>query len=123
MIGYVTLGSNDIARSAAFFEPIAAILGQTRIADSDRFVMWGTPGQGAMMGVIKPYDEQAATAGNGSMFGLAAQNEEQVDQIHAHALANGGSDEGAPGARGESFYGAYFRDPDGNKLVVFLHKG
>ena len=123
MIGYVTLGSNDIARSAAFFEPIAEILGQKRIAESERMVMWGTPGQGALLGVIKPYDEQAASVGNGSMFGLAAQNEEQVDRIHAHALAHGGSDEGAPGPRGESFYAAYFRDPDGNKLVAFLHKG
>jgi predicted lactoylglutathione lyase len=75
-----------------------------------------------MFGIITPYDEQPATGGNGTMIGLHADTDEQVDRIHAHALANGGSDEGPPGPRGEQFYGAYFRDPDGNKLVAYVFK-
>jgi predicted lactoylglutathione lyase len=122
MIGYVTLGTNDVERAGAFYDPIAKILGIDRIATSDRMIMWGVPGQGAMLSAIKPFDEQAATAGNGTMVGFVAQSREQVHQIHDHALANGGSDEGAPGPRTEQFYGGYFRDPDGNKLVVYEWK-
>lgn len=122
MIGYVTLGTNDLDRSAAFFDGIAEILGQSRLMASDRSVMWGTPGQGAVFCACKPFDGKPATAGNGTMFSFHAASEDQVKRIHEYALAHGGSDEGAPGPRGESFYGAYFRDPDGNKLAVFLMK-
>jgi predicted lactoylglutathione lyase len=122
MIGYVTLGTNDVERAGTFYDPIAEILGIDRIATSDSMIMWGVPGQGAMLCATKPFDKEAATAGNGTMFGLVAQSREQVHQIHDHALANGGSDEGAPGPRSEQFYGGYFRDPDGNKLVVYEWK-
>jgi catechol 2,3-dioxygenase-like lactoylglutathione lyase family enzyme len=120
MIDYVTLGTNDLARAAAFYDAIAAILGHQRMFETERVVTWGTPGKGAMMGVITPLDGQPATGGNGSMFGLRAESEEQIHQVYDHALANGGTDEGPPGPRREPFYGAYFRDPDGNKLVVYL---
>jgi predicted lactoylglutathione lyase len=119
MIGYATIGTNDLARAAQFYQPIADILGQSRVMETERTVMWGNGGQGAMFCVIKPYDEQPASAGNGTMVGLLAQSEAQVHQVYDHAIANGGSDEGAPGPRGEQFYGAYFRDPEGNKLVVY----
>jgi predicted lactoylglutathione lyase len=122
MIGYATIGTNDVARSKAFFAPIAEILGHAQVMETERNVMWGSPGKGAMFGIITPYDTQAATGGNGTMIGFHAETEEQVDRIHAHALANGGRDEGAPGPRGEQFYGAYFRDPDGNKLVAYVLK-
>ena len=122
MIGYATLGTNDLDRSKAFFDPVAKILGHGQVMASDRTVMWGTPGKGAMFGTIKPLNEQPATGGNGTMIGLLAETEEQVHQVYNHALANGGSDEGPPGPRGEQFYGAYFRDPDGNKLVVYVFK-
>lgn len=119
MIGYVTIGTNDLARAGAFYDGIAEILGQQRAMEADRTIMWGNPETGAMMSVIKPYDGKRATAGNGTMVGLVAGSEEQVDRVHAYALAHGGSDEGAPGERTPQFYGAYFRDPDGNKLVVY----
>jgi predicted lactoylglutathione lyase len=121
MIGYVTLGVNDLDRAAAFYDAIAKVLGHGRLATSDRMVMWGTPGAGAMFCAIKPYDEGRATAGNGAMVGFTADTEEQVHKIYDNALANGGSDEGPPGARSETFYGAYFRDPEGNKLVVYKY--
>ena|SRR5690606_28341944 len=122
MIGYVTIGTNDVERAGTFYDPIAEILGIGRIATSDSMIMWGVPGQGAMLCATRPFDKQAATAGNGTMIGRAAQNREQVDLVHDHALANDGSDEGAPGPRTEQFYGGYFRDPDGNKLIVYEWK-
>lgn len=123
MIGYVTLGTNDIEKSGDFYDPIAEILGHKRMMSNERMVMWGTPGKGTMLAVIKPFDGEPATGGNGTMIGLETPDEETVAKVHAYAIANGGSDEGAPGTRTEQFYGAYFRDPDGNKLVAFLFKG
>ena len=119
MLGYCTLGTNDLQASVEFYDPIAQILGHARLMETERAVMWGTPGQGAAFCVIKPRDEKDATVGNGSMFGFAADADEQVDRIYAHALANGGSDEGPPGERSPQFYGAYFRDPAGNKLLAY----
>lgn len=122
MLGYCTIGTNDLARAGSFYDEIARILGHGRVMESDRVIMWGSPGKGAMLGLIKPRDEKPATVGNGSMFGFHADSEDQVNRIYDFALANGGSDEGPPGPRGDNFYGAYFRDPEGNKLVCFLMK-
>ena len=72
------------------------------------------------MAATLPFDGQPATVGNGVMVALEARDRAQVDRLHAIALAHGGSDEGAPGARGEGFYAGYFRDPDGNKLNAFV---
>ena len=123
MLGYCTLGTNDLERSTAFYEPIAEILGCGRMMENERSVIWGTPGQGALFCTCKPFDGESASVGNGSMFAFAAESEDQVQRIYDHAIANGGSDEGAPGPRGDGgFYGAYFRDPDGNKLAAFVAK-
>ena len=119
MIGYVTLGTSDLARAARFYDPIAAELGTGRYMEGENFVAWGTPGGGAGVAVTKPFDGLAASVGNGTMVALEARDEAQVDRIHALALANGGSDEGAPGPRDGGFYAGYFRDPDGNKLNAF----
>lgn len=121
MIGYVTLGTNDLARAAKFYDAIAAELGTGRMMEEETFIGWGTPGEGAGIGITKPFDGEPATVGNGVMAALEASDQAQVDRLYAIALANGGSDEGAPGPRGESgFYAAYFRDPDGNKLNAFV---
>jgi len=121
MIGYVTIGTNDLEGAKAFYDPIAEMLGHRQLMASDRMVGWGTPYKDALLCLIKPHDEQPATVGNGTMIGLVAENEEVVQRVYDYALAHGGSDEGPPGPRGEAFYGAYFRDPEGNKLVVFLY--
>ena len=123
MLGYCTLGTDDLTASAEFYDPIARILGHSRVMETERTVMWGSPGQGAMFCIIKPLDEKESTVGNGTMFGFAADTDEQVDRIYEHALANGGSDEGPPGERSPQFYGAYFRDPAGHKLVAFHFRG
>jgi catechol 2,3-dioxygenase-like lactoylglutathione lyase family enzyme len=119
MIGYATLGSNDFEKAKAFYDAVLAPLGGVRTMTMDRIQGYGGPGGGAMLAVCKPYDGEAATVGNGMMIALAAPSTELVDKTHAVALENGGVDEGAPGLRGETFYGAYFRDLDGNKLCVF----
>lgn len=123
MIGYVTLGTNDLARGAAFYDAIAAELGTARMMEWDGAIAWGTPGGGAGVALMKPFDGNEASVGNGVMVAFEAKDEAQVDRLHAIALKQGGSCEGAPGPRGDSFYAAYFRDPDGNKLNAFIMKG
>lgn len=123
MIGYVTLGTNDLQRAAKFYDAIAAELETPRMMEFDTFIAWGKPGGGAGIGLTKPYDGNTATVGNGVMVALEAKDEAQVQRLYDIALANGGSCEGPPGPRGEGFYAGYFRDPDGNKLNAFLMKG
>ncbi len=123
MIGYVTLGTNDLARAAKFYDAIAAEMGTGRMMDSEIFIAWGTPGGAPGIGLTKPFDGNDASVGNGVMVALEARDKEQVDRLYVIALANGGTDEGPPGPRGESFYAGYFRDPDGNKLNAFIMTG
>jgi len=120
MIGYVTLGTNDLPRGAAFYDAIGKEMGVGRMMENERFIAWGEPGGAAGIGLTKPYDGKAATVGNGVMVALAAADRAQVDRVHALALSLGAVDEGAPGDRGGGFYAGYFRDPDGNKLNVFI---
>lgn len=121
MLGYMTLGTNNLEAASKFYDAIAAELGAKRIMQNERMIGWGSKGAASLM-VCKPYDGQPATVGNGVMPALAAPSREAVDKAYQVALASGGKDEGAPGERMPSFYGAYFRDLDGNKLVVF-HMG
>jgi catechol 2,3-dioxygenase-like lactoylglutathione lyase family enzyme len=118
MIGYVTIGANDFEKSKKFYDAVLAGLGGARTMTMDRMQGYGS-GKGPMLAVCKPYNDKPATGGNGTMVALAASSREVVDKVHADALANGATDEGAPGLRGDTFYGAYFRDPDGNKLCIF----
>lgn len=120
MIGYVTLGTNDLPRAAAFYDAIAKELGVGRFMEEESFIAWGAPGGGAGIGLTKPFDGGTAAVGNGVMVALAAKDRAQVDRLHALALSLGAADEGAPGERGPAFYAAYFRDPDGNKLNAFV---
>jgi len=120
MIGYVTLGTNDLPRAAKFYDALTAELGVGRMMEFETFIAWGTPGGGCGIGLTKPFDGNPATVGNGVMAAFEAADEDQVQRLYDIALANGGSDEGAPGPRGDGFYAAYFRDPDGNKLNAYM---
>ncbi|HVR49200.1 MAG TPA: VOC family protein [Pseudorhodoferax sp.] len=122
MIGYVTLGTNDFPRAAAFYDALLAELGAKRFMDTDSFVMWMAKPDRPGICLVKPFDRQAATAGNGTMVALIVDSPATVDALHRKALALGATDEGAPGLRGKGFYAAYFRDLDGNKLNAF-HMG
>jgi catechol 2,3-dioxygenase-like lactoylglutathione lyase family enzyme len=119
MIGYTCVGTNDLDKAVSFYAELLGLLGAKPFFKTDRGVGWGVSPDKPMFSVLKPFDGQAATVGNGTMIALAAANTEQVQALHAKALALGGTDEGAPGPRGDGFYGAYFRDLDGNKLAVF----
>lgn len=120
MIGYITLGTNDLARAAAFYDALLADLGGTRMMEFERGIIWSAGPQSPGIGLLTPFNGEPATIGNGVMVGLAADSREKVDQIYRRALALGGTDEGAAGPRGDGFYAGYFRDPDGNKLDVFF---
>ena len=120
MIGYVTLGTNDLARAAVFYDAIAAEMGCHRIMDNDHFIAWGSPDGSTGVGITTPYDGGPASAGNGTMVALEADDRAHVDRIHALALSLGATNEGAPGERFTGFYAAYFRDLDGNKLNAFM---
>lgn len=120
MIGYVTVGTNDLGVAARFYDAIAAEMGVGRMMEFDNFIAWGTPGGAAGIAATKPFDGNAASVGNGVMVAFEAKDQAQVDRLYAIALAHGGTDEGPPGPRGDSgFYAGYFRDPDGNKLCAF----
>lgn len=120
MIGYVTLGTNDLQRAAAFYDKIAGALGVKRMMENDTFIAWGEPGAGAGIGLTKPFDGKPATIGNGVMVALECKDRAQVDALYQLAMSLGAADEGGPGDRGGGFYAAYFRDPDGNKLNAFV---
>ena len=120
MIGYVTVGTNDLPRAAKFYDALAAEMETPRMMEFETFIAWGKPGGAAGIAATKPFDGNTASVGNGVMVALEAKDNAQVDRLYAIALANGGSDEGAPGPRGDGFYAAYFRDPDGNKLNAFV---
>lgn len=120
MIGYVTLGTNDLARGVKFYDAVCGEFGVKRMMDDDTFIAWGEPGGAPGVGLTKPFDGKPATVGNGVMVALEAKDEAQVQRVYEIALANGGTCEGPPGERFPGFYAAYFRDPDGNKLNAYV---
>ena len=122
MIGYVTIGTNDLGRAAAYYDALLGEIGAARALELERLVSWSTGEGSPLLGVIVPFDGNPATPGNGAMVALAVDSKEAVDRLYAKALELGGTDEGAPGERMPGFYAAYFRDLDGNKLD-FFHMG
>jgi catechol 2,3-dioxygenase-like lactoylglutathione lyase family enzyme len=120
MIGYVTLGTNDLPRALAFYDALLGELGAKRLWDSPQGSAFGTSITAPGLGIMTPFDGKPATVGNGTMVALVVNSRDLVDRLYAKAIALGGTDEGAPGTRGEGgFYVAYFRDLDGNKLNFF----
>ena len=120
MISYITIGTNDLERALTFYDAALAPLGGKRtFANGERMQFYGSPATPGMLAISKPYDKKPATAGNGTMFGLPAASKAQVDAAYAAALAAGATCDGPPGQRQPTFYGAYYRDPDGNKICVF----
>ena len=121
MIGYVTVGTNDLEKASAYYDALLGELGAVRAMDMDVFKAWST-GDGPMFSVTMPFNQEAATVGNGVMVALVMPDRATVDRMYAKAIELGGTDEGAPGPRGgddSGFYAGYFRDLDGNKLNFF----
>lgn len=128
MIGYATLGSDNLPRARAFYDALLGELGAKRLMhfgdDVAGFTLWGVGFDKPGIAITNPHNKEPATAGNGNMLAITVDERTKVDALHAKALALGGTCEGAPGLRGEegpqAFYAAYFRDPDGNKLNAFV---
>ena len=122
MIGYVTIGALDVEKAMPFYDAVLGAIGYERQFFDGGWADYGLKGQDANTFICPPFDGQAARGGNGVMIAFKGESKEAVQAAHAAALAQGGVDEGAPGPRpadSTSFYGAYMRDPTGNKIAVF----
>ncbi len=126
MISHTTLGVSDLPRALAFYRPLMEALGLILKVSEPEWTGWRSDGAERPLFIIAhPFDGEAASAGNGQMIALLARDRGVVDRCYALALNHGGSDEGKPGLRPAyhpHYYGAYFRDPDGNKLCVCCHE-
>jgi catechol 2,3-dioxygenase-like lactoylglutathione lyase family enzyme len=125
MFSHVTIGSNDIGKAKGFYESLLDPLGFVRHADYPNAAGYGPAGGRPQLWILNPVDKKPATAGNGITVGLEAANRAAVDAAHKAGMAAGGKDEGAPGIRAHyhpNYYGAYLRDPDGNKVCIVCHK-
>ena len=119
MVGYTTFGTNDLPRALTFFDALLGEFGAKQMMNNGRIVIYGKEFGNGMFAICTPFNKEKATPGNGVMVALNMGTTEAVDKLHAKALALGAQDEGAPGQRGPGFYGAYFRDFDGNKFCGF----
>ncbi len=125
MFSHLTVGSNDIAKAKAFYDAMSKPLGLARLADYPNAVAYGRTGGRPQLWVLNPADKNPASVGNGITIGLEAPDRAAVDAAHKGALSAGGKDEGGPGLRTHyhpNYYGAYVRDPDGNKICIVCHK-
>ena len=127
MLSHVTLGTNDFPRALAFYDRITAVLGLARIGfhEGPAAGYALSPNASPQLWIMRPFDGQPASIGNGMMVAFEAPDRDTVERFHAEVLAAGGTDEGAPGLRPHyhpDYYGAYARDPDGNKICCACHR-
>ena len=127
VFSHIFVGVSDFERALAFYNALMEVLGiEARFCERSRpWAGWqSTPGPKPLFLIGKPYDQRSPQPGNGNMVAFLAESREAVDQAFSVALAHGGKSEGSPALRPEyheHYYGAYFRDPDGNKLCVACH--
>ena len=119
MIGYTCVGTNDLPRATQFYDELLAMVGAKRFMEFDRGIAWAVSPTTPGFGVMKPFDGNPATVGNGVMIALVVDSKDKVDAVYKKAIELGAKDEGPAGPRGDGFYAGYFRDLDGNKLNVF----
>ena len=121
MIGYVTLGTNDLEKAVSFYDQLFATIGASRFIETEQFVAWSAGIDKTGISVTKPFNGQPATVGNGNMVAIMLDSNDKVDAFYQKAIELGATSEGKPGPRGEmsGFYAGYFRDLDGNKLNAF----
>ena len=121
MIGYVTVGTNQFDKALQFYDGLFETIGIKRLWSHGNMAAWGGSRSEPAFCIAKPFDEKSATVGNGGMIALRMSSRAEVDDFYHKAISLGGTDEGKPGPRGNSgFYGAYFRDLDGNKLNAYI---
>ena len=121
MLAYTTIGTNDMDRAVAFYDALLAELGAKQLFGMDRIKFYGKSTNEPMLAVCIPFDEKPHERGNGQMVAIPGGTKEGVDELYAKALELGATDEGPPGDRiPDVFYGAYVRDPDGNKICFMV---
>lgn len=124
MFSHVTLGTNDFERAIPFYDAVMEVLGHPTLFRFETAVAYGEA-TGPKLFILSPFDGEPARAGNGVHAAFAADSRATVDAFHRVALEHGGTDEGAPGLRPHyhpNYYGAYVRDPDGNKIQAVCHR-
>jgi len=119
MLGYITIGTNELEKAGQFYDELLSLLDAQRFMADDHIILWGTKPGYTMFSVVTPYDKEAATVGNGTMVAFRVDDLETIKKLHAKVLELGGTDEGEPGPRGETFCFAYVRDLEGNKLAFY----
>ena len=120
MLGYVTLGTNDRDKAAAFYDELMGSIGFGRIFEDEKLIIWGKNMDEGAVVVTTPFNDEPATIGNGVMVAMQMKTTDEVDAFYNKALSLGATDEGPPGKRIEGFYAGYFRDLDGNKFNAFV---
>ena len=120
MIGYITIGTNDLEKSGKYYDELFSVIGARRIMADDHIILWAKKPGDAMFSVVIPHDGQTATIGNGTMSAIVVDGLATIKKLHAKALSLGATDEGEPGPRGDGqFYFGYVRDLEGNKMAFY----
>jgi len=116
MIGYITLGTNNIEKASTFYDELFSTLDVKQVWSTKKMVYWGAEGGSVMFAITVPFNKEEATFGNGVMVALKAPNQNAVNSIYKKAIELGAQCEGEPGERSAGLYCAYIRDLDGNKI-------
>jgi len=120
MISHTTLGTNNLIKAECFYSDILKLIDATQVYKSDKVIFWQFKEDGAKLAITVPFDGAPATHGNGTMLALSLSSINQVNEVFSMAIKAGATSEGEPGQRNEgAYYGAYFRDLDGNKIAIF----
>ncbi|RMJ02884.1 Glyoxalase-like domain protein [Marinobacter litoralis] len=120
MIGYVTLGVSDMEKAKQFYSDLLGDMGAKLLLDMGRIAFIGKDLSTPMLAVCTPFNGEPNNPGNGNMLALQPGSKEAVDSYYKKAIELGATCDGEPGQRiPNQFYGAYVRDPDGNKLAFF----
>ncbi len=120
MISHTTLGTNNLEKAGLFYSEILSLIGGTQIHQSDTVIFWEFENSSPKLAITVPFNGEPATLGNGTMVAFSLCSTDKVDEVFAMALKSGAVSEGEPGERnGGAYYGAYFRDLDGNKIAIF----
>lgn len=119
MLGYVTVGVNDITKAEAFYTALFTEMGAKLLMGMDRIKFYGTEPNAPMFSICIPFNKEDPDPGNGTMAAFPGESQEQVNAFYQKALELGATCDGEPGQRNDFFYGAYVKDLDGNKLCFY----
>ena len=119
MIGFTTIGTNNLNKSIKFYDELLSVIGVAGIKETERLKIYGTVNDQGSLAIIIPFNKKKHEPGNGNMVAINAENKKNIDSLYSKAIELGASSEGDPGERSPTFYGAYIRDLDGNKICFY----